>query len=408
MPKVLSKVPNAKLVFVGGESTSDKLSDSRKKRKQGILDLIKKLGIEDNVIWTGTIEYHDLPEVYNSVDVVTLCSKNEGFGLVVSEGMACGKPVVGTKVGGIPVQVEDNVNGFLVDVEDYAATAEALVKLLQDDALNKRLSEGALETVEKRFKIERGVEKYLMLYNDVMQTKDEFLKIEYLDMAEIQGIVTDLDRTITDEPPKLDFDAADYDKEFLQELKDTGKDLFLATGRKIHYVKKLCRQFKDVWRCVIAENGAVIYFPSTTKTITLNTVPMQKVKKIVKELQLPGSSVGKVIASIRASDEEAVKTRLGKYAEKVDFSRNVDEIMIVPAGVDKGLGVRLAMKYLNVNIDNTLVIGDAENDIPMFMNPGFKIALANAHSKLKRFANCVTERPSVEGVREVLGKLKKE
>ena len=52
------------------------------------------------------------------------------------------------------------------------------------------------------------------------------------------------------------------------------------------------------------------------------------------------------------------------------------------------------------------MIGDGENDEDMFLNPGFKIALANATKKLKRLANQVTAKPATEGVREVLEKLK--
>ncbi|MBS3097457.1 HAD hydrolase family protein, partial [Candidatus Woesearchaeota archaeon] len=48
------------------------------------------------------------------------------------------------------------------------------------------------------------------------------------------------------------------------------------------------------------------------------------------------------------------------------------------------------------------------NDVDMFMNPGFKVALANSHEKLKRLANQVTKEPSINGVREVIRKLKKE
>ncbi|MFC1742054.1 glycosyltransferase [Nanoarchaeota archaeon] len=406
MPDILKSIPDAKLVFVGGESMSNKISTGRQKLKQDVLDLIRQLRIEESVIWTGTIDYYDLPEVYNAVDVVTLCSKNEGFGLVVSEGMACGKPVVGTKVGGIPIQVKDNTNGFLVGVDDHRATAEAITKILQDKELNERLSKGALDTVEKNFKIERGIEKHLMLYNNVMKSKDEFLEIEYLDASEIQGIITDLDRTITDEPAKPYFDPKDYDRALLKELEDTEISLFLSTGRTIHYVKKLCKHFK-VWRCVIAENGAVIYIPSTEKTITLNTSYMTKVKKIVREMNLPGTTIGKVIASIDAKNESLVKDKLGKLADEVDYSRNVNEIMIIPKGVDKGVGVRLAMRYLNINLDDTIVIGDGENDIPMFLNPGFKIALANAYPELKKFANSVTKKPSIEGIREVMSKLKR-
>ena len=122
---------------------------------------------------------------------------------------------------------------------------------------------------------------------------------------------------------------------------------------------------------------------------------------------MPGTVIGKVITSNRAEDEQVIRKKLEKIANSVNFVKNVDEIMILPLGVDKGLGLRVAMQYLNVDMEKTIVIGDAENDVDMFMNPGFKVALANSHEKLKRLANQVTKEPSTRGVREIIEKLRR-
>ena len=244
-----------------------------------------------------------------------------------------------------------------------------------------------------------------MLYNTLKRIKDEFHKIEYMDIDSVKAIITDLDRTITEKPAKLVFDENDYDKELLRELKNLGVDLILSTGRVIHYIKKLCRRFA-VWRCAVAENGAVIYFPSTKKTITINTFYMKKAKRIIKNINLPGTQIGKIITSNRIEDLDLIKEKLGKIANRVNFVKNVNEIMTVPRGVDKGLGLRIAMQYLNIDIDKTIVIGDAANDIDMFLNPGFKVALANSNEKLKKLANQVTKEPSTKGVREIIKKLR--
>jgi len=405
MPEILKKVPNAKLVFVGGESLSSKLSKSREILRQKVLKLIKELKLEKDIIFTGTVDYYELPKLYNSADVVALCSKNEGFGLAITEGMACGNPIVGTKAGGIPIQVKDGVNGFLVDIGDIKATADSIIKILTDDKLRRKMSLNSLKIIEKNFKIEAGIEKHLMLYNTLKRIKDEFHKIEYMDIDSVKAIITDLDRTITEKPAKLVFDENDYDKELLRELKNLGVDLILSTGRVIHYIKKLCRRFA-VWRCAVAENGAVIYFPSTKKTITINTFYMKKAKRIIKNINLPGTQIGKIITSNRIEDLDLIKEKLGKIANRVNFVKNVNEIMTVPRGVDKGLGLRIAMQYLNIDIDKTIVIGDAANDIDMFLNPGFKVALANSNEKLKKLANQVTKEPSTKGVREIIKKLR--
>ena len=81
MPKILKKIPEAKLVFVGGKSMSNKLSKDRQALIKNVKQLIKNLKLTKSIIWTGNINYYKLPELYNCADVVALCSKNEGFGL---------------------------------------------------------------------------------------------------------------------------------------------------------------------------------------------------------------------------------------------------------------------------------------------------------------------------------------
>ncbi|MBD3309608.1 glycosyltransferase [Candidatus Woesearchaeota archaeon] len=404
LPSIVKKVPDTKLVFVGGDSMSSKLSKDRQELKKKVLDVIKELGMKKNIIWTGTVNYHDLPELYNCADVVTLCSKNEGFGLVVTEGMACGKPVVGTRAGGIPLQVADGENGYLVDVGDISTTSDRIIRILKDSELNKRMSEKSLEIVDRQFKIERAIGKHMVLYNSLITDKDEFRRIDYLKASDFKAIITDMDRTIVDPAPKHVFDPGDYDIELLEEFKKIDCTKILATGRVIRYVKRLCTEF-DVWDCVIAENGAVIYFPKTRKTITTNTSYMKKAKKIIRDMDLPGASIGKIIASVPVKYEQKVKEKLQDLADHLSFFRNVDELMVLPHGTDKGMGVRLALKHLNIDIDKTFVIGDAENDMEMFLNPGFKVAVANADRSIKKLSNYITKGPSTKGVREIIRKI---
>jgi glycosyltransferase involved in cell wall biosynthesis len=86
------------------------------------------------------------PEVARALDHATalvLPSRSEGMGRVVIEAFCRGRPVLGSRVGGIPDLVEDNVNGLLVDPSDTNGLAEALVRLLNDGALAERLSVAA-------------------------------------------------------------------------------------------------------------------------------------------------------------------------------------------------------------------------------------------------------------------------
>lgn len=94
--------------------------------------------------------------------VVLQKSLREGFGLTVAEAMWKGTPVIGGNVGGIRYQIEDGVNGFLVNSVEEAAAR--IVQLLKDPELRRRLGEAARETVRKKFLLSRKLEQYLDLF----------------------------------------------------------------------------------------------------------------------------------------------------------------------------------------------------------------------------------------------------
>ena len=102
-------------------------------------------------------------EVVNAVQMASAVlmqkSTREGFGLTVTEGMWKGKPVIGGDAGGIRVQINDGVTGFLVSSPEQCA--QRLVELLQDEALSARIGEAAKGSVRKRFLLPRLALDYL-------------------------------------------------------------------------------------------------------------------------------------------------------------------------------------------------------------------------------------------------------
>jgi trehalose synthase len=106
------------------------------------------------------------PEVnafQQGADVVIQKSTREGFGLVVTEAMWKRRPVIGGRVGGITLQIEDGVSGFLVDSVD--ACAARLVELLGDPPLRDRMGDAARERVRARFLSLRELEDYLTIFS---------------------------------------------------------------------------------------------------------------------------------------------------------------------------------------------------------------------------------------------------
>ena len=101
-----------------------------------------------------------------AADVVLQKSLREGFALTVSEALWKETPVVGTNVGGIPLQIEDGENGYLVGPEDLDATADRITRLLEDDELREQFGDRGHQTVREQFLTTRLLVDYLTLAAD--------------------------------------------------------------------------------------------------------------------------------------------------------------------------------------------------------------------------------------------------
>ena len=150
--EVLKDFPKAKFIIIGGGPLETQLRN-----------FASKLNIEDNVIFTGF--RRDLEKFYSIMDIFVLPSTWEPLGNVLVEAMAFGKPVVATNVGGIPEVVVDNETGILVPPADPSKLAEALLYLLQNPDIAKRLGEAGKKRVSDYFTIERLADELEEVYS---------------------------------------------------------------------------------------------------------------------------------------------------------------------------------------------------------------------------------------------------
>lgn len=112
--------------------------------ERGLLeDLAVKLGVEENVIFTGFVDQDGLTAYMKASKMFVLPSIREGFGLVIVEANACRLPVISIMhdMSAVRELVKDGVNGFLVTDISSREIAEAIIKLVRDDALRERLAE---------------------------------------------------------------------------------------------------------------------------------------------------------------------------------------------------------------------------------------------------------------------------
>jgi glycosyltransferase involved in cell wall biosynthesis len=138
--KIIMQIPDAKLVIVGEGPL-----------KNSILSRVNKLNLRKSVTLVGRVDEEDLPKVYAASDLVVLPSLMEGFGIVLLEAMASGRPCVVTRVGGTEEAIIDGENGFFVPSADPYSLSRAIYTLLTNDDLAKDFGRAGRKRVEKNF-----------------------------------------------------------------------------------------------------------------------------------------------------------------------------------------------------------------------------------------------------------------
>jgi spore coat protein SA len=113
----------------------------------------------DAIELAGKLPYDELPDRYRRASVLVNPSLEEAFGMSLVEAMACGVPVVATRVGGMPEIVADGETGFLIDPNNPDALASALERLLTDESLRRTLGAAARRAAVARFGWDRIVDQ---------------------------------------------------------------------------------------------------------------------------------------------------------------------------------------------------------------------------------------------------------
>lgn len=129
--------------------------------------LASDLGLRDRVRFAG--ESCDVPAFLSGLDIFVLSSTREGFGVSLVEAMACGLPVVASRVDGIPEIVQHERNGLLVPPADPGALTDALERYLQNPAWARDLGAAARQTVVERFRIAAMTSSYEQVYTEALK-----------------------------------------------------------------------------------------------------------------------------------------------------------------------------------------------------------------------------------------------
>jgi hypothetical protein len=155
----------------------------------------------------------------------------------------------------------------------------------------------------------------------------------------------------------------------LQQARSAGVRLILVTGRTFFELTRVC-DCLELFDAVVAENGAVIYYPGSAMIRDLGpAVP----SRLLAEFDRRGLyyQVGRVIVGVARADEKAVREALGVAGVSGDLIVNRAALMLLPPGVSKGSGVAQVLHVMELSPHDVLALGDAENDLSLFEACGF-------------------------------------
>ena len=131
---------------------------------------VKVLGVEDDVIFTGF--RRDISRLTQAMDVILLASEQrEGLGICLIEGMAGGKPVIGTRIVGIPEVIKEGLNGLLIEPGDYSAMARAIREILEDGKKAAGMGEAGRKLYLEKFTAKDMMSRIESIYGEVCQEK---------------------------------------------------------------------------------------------------------------------------------------------------------------------------------------------------------------------------------------------
>jgi len=156
MPAIVAKIPTAKLTLVGDGSD-----------RQRLMDIAQELGVADNVHFAGWVNATDVPSYIEHATAFVIPSVwPENLPTVAIEALAVGRPILASRVGGIPELVQDGVNGYLISPGDVSSIAAGIFKILESPRQAKAMAKASTE-LSKNFDIDTFVDKLEALYREV-------------------------------------------------------------------------------------------------------------------------------------------------------------------------------------------------------------------------------------------------
>jgi HAD superfamily hydrolase (TIGR01484 family) len=213
------------------------------------------------------------------------------------------------------------------------------------------------------------------------------------------ALATDYDGTIAQHG-----DVTESTRVALTRWKEAGRKLLMVTGRELPDLQKVC-PFTKLFDCIVAENGALLYWPAKGEKRALVAPPPMQFIDCLRARGVSPLSFGEAIVATQETYKGVVLEAIEELGLKLRVILNKGALMVLPASVDKATGLTEAANAMGIPLTDIAGVGDAENDQVFLTLCGYSAAVGNALSFLKKQVHYVTKATHGAGVEELIDKL---
>ena len=422
-----------RLIFAGIRSDIETMPEGEKEVLTGILLAMDKYNLYGKL---AIPKQHDtdleVPEIYrlcgHKKGVFVNIALTEPFGLTILEATACGCPVVATADGGPAEILPNNRNGILVPPTDTAAIQKALREILVDEDKWKELSDTGVHNIHEFYSWDAHVRRYLEFVDENLKASEGYGRRNFAKNPKLYGrlkqaeemLIADVDGTLISETE--DYSGLEELKTFLQSRGD--KLVFgIATGRSLESVRTLFEKFDlpapDVAICSVGtrivyglndnyidkawmDHIAYRWDPNAIRAILQDFEGLELQEAIYQGPHKISYYIDEDMQE-KGLKVEWVRDALGRHARhaSIIITRGA-YVDILPKRASKGRAVRFIGNKWNIPLQQTVVFGDAGNDLDMFTGATRGVVVGNYSPEMETLRGMkrvyFSDQPSAAGI----------
>ncbi len=186
----------------------------------------------------------------------------------------------------------------------------------------------------------------------------------------------------------------------LLQAKNNGFLIAIVTGRGFDDLLRICPQIK-LFDLIVAENGAILYFPSQDKIEPLASNPPIEFIAQLMHHRIPFYQ-NTIMATVRRRFVKKVNDLIDEFKFPIHIICHKDYGLILPLGINKAKGLEKALLHFDITKNQVIGVGDAENDLDFLDFCGFKVAVGNAEDTVKAKADWIATSDEGEGMVEFI------